>query len=392
MQSDDILYWLGANFKVMFSFIGGIQGIILAIVVLFYPRENKISNRLLSLFIFSHAHLLIINRVAEWLGHRYDWLLFSIQLLGIISLYLYIQSLHQKINWKKQWWHIPVILIDTIRIYFLTEIRNSGAGDKFFHSFFGTSFEYFSLFFIISIYGLYLALSLKELRIYRDKAEGNYSDMNQLGIHWVKNMIFGKYGLIVFDLILLMISFNFTDWYMPYHGIINTLLYTLFMYYITIKGKLNPQIYQLRKIESQKQERESLEFGGNEDKFFSEELQEIAKNFVDVMETKRLYKVEGLSVKDVAETMGVQAYLVSQAINNCLGKSFFDLVNGYRVEEAKKLLMDEGLNHLSMIGIGFEAGFNSKTAFNIAFKKHAGMTPSEFKRSQSVSNIRIHEP
>ncbi|WP_373523212.1 hypothetical protein [Aquiflexum sp.] len=64
------------------------------------------------------------------------------------------------------------------------------------------------------------------------------------------------------------------------------------------------------------------------------------------MENKRLYKVEGLSVKDVADIMGVQAYLVSQAINNCLGKSFFDLVNGYRVEEAKKLMMDESLNHL----------------------------------------------
>lgn len=75
-------------------------------------------------------------------------------------------------------------------------------------------------------------------------------------------------------------------------------------------------------------------------------MQEIANNFVDVMENKRLYKVEGLSVKDVADIMGVQAYLVSQAINNCLGKSFFDLVNGYRVEEAKKLMMDESLNHL----------------------------------------------
>jgi len=383
MQSDDILYWLSTNFKVMFSFIGGIQGIILAVVVLFYPRENKISNRLLSLFIFSHAHLLIINRVAEWFDHQYNWLFFSIQLLGIISLYLYIQSLHQKIDWRKHWWHIPIILMDTIRIYFLTEIRNSGPEDKFFYSFFGTSFEYFSLLFVLCVYGFYLMFSLREFRIYRSKAERNYSDMNQLGIQWVKNMIFGKYGLILFDLILLLVSFNFTDWYKPYHGIVNTLLYTFFMYYITIKGKLNPQIYQLRKIESQKKERENAhEIEHSSDKELSEELRLIAESFVRLMETEKLYKIEGLSVKDVAENMGVQAYLISQAINNCLGKSFFDLVNGYRVEEAKKLMMDESLNHLSMIGIGFEAGFNSKTAFNIAFKKHSGMTPSEYKRSQ----------
>jgi AraC-like DNA-binding protein len=383
MSTDELLYWLGTNFKVMFSFIGGIQGVILAIVVLFYPRENKISNWLLSLFIFSHSHLLIINRVAEWLGHQYDWLLFSIQLLGIISLYLYIQSLHKKIKWKEQWWHILILFVDTLRIYFLTEIRNSGPEDKFFYSFSGTTFEYLSLLFVLLVYGLYLVLSLKEFRIYIGKAEKNYSDINRLGIQWVKNMIFGKYGLIVLDFMFLMVSFNFTDWYRPYHGIVNTLLYTVFMYYITVKGKLNPQIYQLRKIENQKEEREEiLEQERNKDKVFSDDLQEIANNFVDLMENERLFKIEGLSVKDVADNMEVQAYLVSQAINNCLGKSFFDLVNGYRVEEAKKLMLDEKLNHLSMIGIGFEAGFNSKTAFNIAFKKHTGMTPSEFKRSQ----------
>ncbi|WP_373493157.1 helix-turn-helix domain-containing protein, partial [Aquiflexum sp.] len=59
---------------------------------------------------------------------------------------------------------------------------------------------------------------------------------------------------------------------------------------------------------------------------------------------------------------------------------FFELVNGYRVEESKNLMMDEKLNHLSMIGIAFEAGFSSKTAFNTAFKKHTGMTPSQFKK------------
>jgi AraC-like DNA-binding protein len=98
------------------------------------------------------------------------------------------------------------------------------------------------------------------------------------------------------------------------------------------------------------------------------------------METEKFFSEEGISVKDVADKIEERPYIVSQAINACLGKNFFELVNGYRVEESKKLMMDEKLSHLSMIGIAFEAGFSSKTAFNTAFKKHTGMTPSQFKK------------
>lgn len=66
----------------------------------------------------------------------------------------------------------------------------------------------------------------------------------------------------------------------------------------------------------------------------------------------------------MADKIDERPYLVSQAINTCLGKNFFELVNGYRVEESKSLMLDENLSHLSMIGIAFEAGFSSKTAFN----------------------------
>ena len=95
------------------------------------------------------------------------------------------------------------------------------------------------------------------------------------------------------------------------------------------------------------------------------------------------FNTRSASIKDVAEKIDERPYIVSQAINTCLRKNFFDLINSYWVEEAKTLMLDEKLAHLSMIGIALEAGFSSKTAFNTAFKKHTGMTPSQFKKEAS---------
>lgn len=63
------------------------------------------------------------------------------------------------------------------------------------------------------------------------------------------------------------------------------------------------------------------------------------------------------------------------------GENFYEFINRYRVEASKKLLTDAKFQHLNMVGIAFEAGFNSKTAFNTAFKKTTGQTPSEFRKT-----------
>ncbi|MDO8896190.1 MAG: helix-turn-helix domain-containing protein, partial [Bacteroidales bacterium] len=64
-------------------------------------------------------------------------------------------------------------------------------------------------------------------------------------------------------------------------------------------------------------------------------------------------------------------------------QNFYGYINKFRVEKSKKLLTDKELDKYSIIGIAFESGFNSKTAFNTAFKKITGQTPSEFKKRSS---------
>lgn len=104
----------------------------------------------------------------------------------------------------------------------------------------------------------------------------------------------------------------------------------------------------------------------------NQELKWISLQTIKFIEEKKLYKEMGLSLTEVAEKMDVQPYLMSQAINACLGKNFFELINSYRVEEAKNLLLDDSWSFHIIVGIGYEAGFNSKTAFRTSFKRFTG--------------------
>jgi AraC-like DNA-binding protein len=88
-----------------------------------------------------------------------------------------------------------------------------------------------------------------------------------------------------------------------------------------------------------------------------------------------------LRLTDLAALVGLHAHELSQVINQSFAQSYNDFVNRYRVEEAKRLLSDPAREADSLLTLAFEAGFNNKTSFNEAFKKHAGMTPSRFRAS-----------
>ena len=75
---------------------------------------------------------------------------------------------------------------------------------------------------------------------------------------------------------------------------------------------------------------------------------------------------------------------LSRILNQHFGKNFFEFINGYRVEEAKRLLRDPDQQTASMLDILAAAGFTSKSTFNSIFKKHLGQTPSQYRQEHSV--------
>ena len=114
-----------------------------------------------------------------------------------------------------------------------------------------------------------------------------------------------------------------------------------------------------------------------------ERAEEYLKRILEIMEKQKPYREGDLTLHKLAREMSISTHHLSQIINERLNQNFFDFVNTHRIEEAKRMLVDPGKKHYSILAIAEEVGFNSKSAFNTAFTKHANMTPSEFRKTSN---------
>jgi AraC-like DNA-binding protein len=101
---------------------------------------------------------------------------------------------------------------------------------------------------------------------------------------------------------------------------------------------------------------------------------------VRCLEQEKPYLRGDLTLDAAAARLSLSSNQLSQIINQRLGRNFNDWINSYRVAEAQRLLRDKRFDHLSVAGVGDAAGFRAKSTYNAAFRKIAGMTPSEFRR------------
>jgi AraC-like DNA-binding protein len=110
-----------------------------------------------------------------------------------------------------------------------------------------------------------------------------------------------------------------------------------------------------------------------------ESFKEYFTKIKSAIEDQHLYRKSRLRLRDLAEVTNTPEYLTSQVVNTGFGMSFFDTINKYRVEEAKLLLKSNHKADKQIIEVAYEVGFNSKSAFNNAFKKFTGQTPTLFR-------------
>lgn len=85
-----------------------------------------------------------------------------------------------------------------------------------------------------------------------------------------------------------------------------------------------------------------------------------------------------LSLRILAEMMKIPPNHLSQLLNEGFDKNFSEFVNSYRLETFKSKVADPSFQHLTILGLAYESGFNSKTVFNTFFKKTMGKTPKAY--------------
>ncbi len=102
-----------------------------------------------------------------------------------------------------------------------------------------------------------------------------------------------------------------------------------------------------------------------------------------MFQNENIYLRNAVSLKSVAKQLGVSPHELSQVINENEHKNFSEFVNHYRIEKAKKLLVDQSYASEKIATVAYDCGFGNVTSFNLAFKSETKLTPSQYRNQFS---------
>src|SRR5690625_2049270 len=243
---------------------------------------------------------------------------------------------------------------------------------------------------------LYIADVIYMINSYRKKIKNTFSNIEKIKLNWLQYFIGGAVLVAGIGAVI-----NFLPTSRPNiiigmgKGIYNniTLLSTtLFVYGIGYMGLYQPEVFarQMEKNTSgniQRNSNRAVEGDEQREQYQKSgldkrEAQQYAEKLYKIMEDKKMYRDSDLTLSDLAEQLGISSHNLTEIINRYIGKNFYDFVNGYRIEEVKRTISDPGSNDLTLLAVGLNAGFNSKSTFNAVFKKQTGVTPSQFRKQQ----------
>jgi AraC-like DNA-binding protein len=103
-----------------------------------------------------------------------------------------------------------------------------------------------------------------------------------------------------------------------------------------------------------------------------------------LMDGERPWQNSDLTLADLADRLSTSPHKLSEVLNSQVGQTFYDFVNGYRVREVQRRIAAGEAERVTMLSLALEAGFASKSTFNLVFKKHTGQTPSDFRQTAGV--------
>jgi AraC-like DNA-binding protein len=178
--------------------------------------------------------------------------------------------------------------------------------------------------------------------------------------------------LVAFILANMQMIGGSAEMYFTFFSILINFVFAVLIFY---KALLHPEIFTgILKVEtvpkyeqSKLSEEKKAEYLSRLERYFSQQ-----KPFLN----------PSLTISDVASDLQISSKYISQIINESLHKNFYDFINSYRIEESKRLLLEDHDSGKTVLEVLYDSGFNSKSAFNVAFKKHTGITPTTYRNRQ----------
>lgn len=241
------------------------------------------------------------------------------------------------------------------------------------------------LYFFMPLHGLaYIMLSLLSIRKHKKDIQQFASNTSGIDLEWLEFIVWASLFLVIG-----ITTFNVLFFDAPLNLYMNALTYFVILitaYYALKQKEIFPEDVQERADVLLIVSEPDSEIYRN--KMVSDErMVEVKAQLNNLIVSEELYLDLELSLGKLAKKLDITPHQLSYVINEGYNQNFYSLINKFRIEKAKKLLLNKELDKYSIVGIAFESGFNSKTTFNTLFKKITGMTPSEYKKSSSDLSI-----
>ncbi len=227
---------------------------------------------------------------------------------------------------------------------------------------------------------VYFFVSILNIIKYKKKVKNYYSDVEKLHINYIEHFIYLVFWLnFILILCYLFLATPLVEYY-----IIPSLI-NIFYIYIVYKAFKNSVVFSKAEFEKHiKNIKPVYESKSLKSDLLPEQIEEYYKILDEYLRKNKPFTNPEITIERLAKMTKIPKYKISKVINIKEKKNFFDFINFYRIEEAKKMLKSEKMNFLSIDGVGYEVGFNSKSAFYRAFKKFAHQTPKEFFKTSST--------
>lgn len=203
--------------------------------------------------------------------------------------------------------------------------------------------------------------------------EENFSSMEGKKLNWILYLLAIFLSIYIFYLVIETFTHIPAENYDFVYYLYSLLLLMAFLY-----GAYRQNEYAWVTKTNNKNYNETLVRINHQIKLSSEMSLTIHRNLERLAKEDKFYTQRNLTLQDLALKLRTNKNVLSQYLNQNLNQNFYKYINSLRVDEAKKLLLEKKSKKYSLEGIGYMAGFNSRTTFHTVFKAQTGVSPSKY--------------